>query len=372
MDRTDDTDALFSPEEMIDRETMAYMACRAIRLVAPLADYSLSETPVIPDIENISSFAKQSVMYLYSRGIIVGGNNHVFMPRPVTDGQVKSHYGIATREQCVAVVNRILKALPQIQSTRFDINDMAAEVMRYALEEPKNGVEISRDDLWAILNPISWKVRWGNNTHAVSFAGDFKKIDDGDWEQGYDSFFMYNSFSSEGLDQYKFDEQQTLWGASAGGQRFALTAFDADAGILSAYEWNSGSDLGTLVNIPMQSSSLFSPLSLREYLPSRIDWKYKQYDDTIVGGELCKLFSVTTTENLIQGEGANLPEHWVEKTEYFYVSTVSGLNILKTQYETLRETTYLSINIIFTISPSLTDAAEINPPADITFSPNTP
>ena len=367
MDRTNDVDALFSPDETIDRETMAYMFCRAIRLAAPLADYNVSEPPFIPDIEQISNFAKQSVEYLYSRGIIVGGTNHVFIPRPITENQIELYYGMATREQCVAVANRVFKALPQVQSTRFDIKDMAAEVMRYVLEEPQNGVEISRDDLWAILNPYSWKVRWANNTHALSFAGDFKKIDDGDWEQGYDSFFMYNAFSSDGPDQSKFDEQQTLWGVSAGEQRFALTVFDAGAEILSAYEWNSGSDSGTLANMPMQSSSLFSPLSLRDYLPSRLDWTYQLYDDTIINGELCKVFSVTTKENQIQGEGANLPEHWTEETEYFYISTGSGLNILKTNYATLRETTYLVVNIVFTISPSLTDARVIEPPTDIIF-----
>jgi len=372
MDRTNDTDALFSPDETIDRETMAYMVCRAIRLASPLADYSVSEIPGISDIKEISDFAKQSVVYLYSRGIVAGGTNHVFMPRPMTGEQIKSNYGMATREQCVVVANRIFKALPQIQSTRFDIEDMAAEVIRYALEEPQDGKEISRDDLWAILNPISWKVRWGNNTHALSFAGDFKKIDDGDWEQGYDSFFMYNAYSSDDLDQFKYDEQQTLWGAGAGGQRFALTVFDAGAEVLSAYEWNSGSDSGTLVNMPMKSSSLFSPLSLRDYLPSRIDWTYQLYDDIIINGERCKVFSVTTKENQIQGEGANLPEHWEEVTEYYYISTVSGLNILKTNYATLRETTYLVVNIVFTISASLTDASIIEPPPDITFSQHTP
>jgi len=153
MDRANDADALFSPDGTIDRETMAYMACRAIRLVAPLADYSVPEPPVIPDIGEVSSFAEQSVAYLYSRGIMVGGAGHVFMPRPSTGGQRQPNYGMATREQCVAVANRILKALPQIQRTRFDVEDMAAEAMRYALEEPQNGVEISRDDLWGMLNP---------------------------------------------------------------------------------------------------------------------------------------------------------------------------------------------------------------------------
>jgi len=62
----------------------------------------------------------------------------------------------------------------------------------------------------------------------------------------------------------------------------------------------------------------------------------------------------------------------VDKTEYFYVSAVSGLNVLKTQYATVRDTTYLAVNIVFAISPCLTDAGAIEPPPGISFSPYSP
>jgi len=370
MDRTDDKEALFSPNGTIDRETMAYMVVRAIRLIAPLADVSVSESLTIPDFDSISSWAEQSVKYLYTHGIVVGGDNHVFMPRPVTDAQKATNYGIATREQCVVVVNRLYKLLPKIQSSRFAIENMTDEIMNYAMEEPQGGEEISRDDLWDILNPYSLKVRWADNLHALSFIGDFTSAEGSDWERGYDAFFMYNSFSGNDLIQTKYDEQQILWGTGAGNRRFALTIFEPEISMLSAYEWDSISDTGTLNNIPVNSSSsLFSPLSLRAYLPSRIDWAYKIYDDAIINGELCKVFSITTQENMIAGEGSNIPEDWVDKTEYFYISTVSGLNVLKTNYMTLRETTYLTISITFTISPSLTDANLIVPPSNIGFNP---
>jgi hypothetical protein len=247
---------------------------------------------------------------------------------------------------------------------------MVNEVMSYAMDEPQGGVEINRDDLWGILNPYSLKVRWANNIYALSFNGDFTKIEGADWKKGYDSFLMYNCFSGDELNQTKYDEQQTLWGEGAKNRRFALTVFDAEKNMLSAYEWNSVSDTGTLNNIPVHSSSsLFSPLTLRDYLPSRINWTYKIYDDAIINGELCKELSVTTQQNMIAGEGPNIPEVLVDKTEYFYISTVSGLNVLKTNYVTIRETTYLTVSIVFTISPSLTDASVIEPPSDIIFNP---
>ena len=369
MDRTDDKEALFSPDETIDRETMAYMFVRAIRLVAPLADYSVSESVVITDFDKVSSWAGQQVKYLYTHGIVTGGDDSTFMPRPVTDAQKAAGYGMATREQCVAVVSRLYKALPEIQSSRFAIDYMADEIMSYAIDEPQGGEEISRDDLWTLLNPYSLKVRWAANTHALSFVGDFIKTEGEDWEKGYDSALLYNAFSSDGANQIRYDEELTLWGAAAGSKRFALTVFNASPGMLSAYEWTEGADTGTLVKVPVQTYSLFSSSTLRDYLPGRLDWTYRLYDDAVINGECCKVFSVTTKQNLIQGEGPNIPEDLVEETEYFYVSTVSGLNVLITNYGTLHETTYMSVKIVFTISPSLTDASKIEPPENVSFGP---
>jgi hypothetical protein len=365
----------FSPDAILDRETMVLMFFRAIQLIAPLADYHVAEAPYIPDWESISDYAQESVKYMYSQKIICGGSGGVFMPRPV-DAQAESDYGIATREQCVAVASRIYKILPEIQSTRYSIEDKAIEVASYIKDEPQNGIEISRDDLYDILRPYSKKVRWANNLHALSFTGDYQKIEGGDWEQGYDSAFMYNAFSSSGLSQYKYDEEQRLWGVAAGNSRFALSAFDADLLMLSTFEWNSENDTGTSYSAAMSSFNMFSPSSLTDYMPSRIAWVYRLYEDEIINGELCKVFSVTQTENIIQEDTppgtAGPPVHEVEKTEYFYISTVSGLCVVKKNYDTVHDTTYQSIQIVFTTSPSLIDASKIEPPTDIAFTPYQP
>jgi hypothetical protein len=111
-------------------------------------------------------------------------------------------------------------------------------------------------------------------------------------------------------------------------------------------------------------------------MPSRIAWVYKLYDDEIINGELCKIFSVTQTENIIQEDSspdtAGPPIHEVERTEYFYVSTVSGLCVVKKNYDAVRDTTYQSIHIVFTTSPSLINASQIETPADIVFVPYQP
>ena len=395
MEGTDGQGTLFSPDKTIDRETMAFMFYRAIRVMAPLADYYVSREPDIPDIARISEIARPAVSFLYSRGIIVGTGSSRFMPRPVTASQIGSNYGIATREQCVVIAKRLYKELPGISGSRFRIEDKAAEVLSYAKDEPQAGLELSRDELADILRPYIARVRWADNMVATSYLGDYRKVGDGQWGQGYDSAFTYNVFSAKGPSQYKYDEEQMLMGAGAGQSRFALNIFDADLHTISTYYWDSETDTGEKYGAPLDHANFFSPLSLTAYMPSRLNWTYKLFDDEVVAGEVCKVFSVTRMEESIQGDESthgdeppgltsrlrdvppsspespespgSPPSVEREVTEYFYISTVSGLCLVQKNYSTLRDTTYQAIMIVFSISPSLVDAGAISPPSGIEF-----
>jgi len=391
MDRTNDEEALFSPDGTVNREAMADMLYRATHIIAPLADYSVPETPSIPDLDLISQWARQAVIYFYGCGIVTGGGNSVFMPRPVTDEQRASNYGVATREQCVVFAQRVFNELPQIENTRFSVDDKAADVLSYAMDEPQGGVDIDRDELINLLRPFANKVRWGNNMVSLSFIGDLRKVGDDDWIHGYDSAFLYNAFTAIGENQYKLDEEQQLWGGLSGWSRYALTAFDAGVGIRTTHEWNSTSDTGTLYTITTDSFNMFSPMSLRNYMPGRLDWEYKLYDDVVINGERCIVFSTTRKDSLIQEDAppsidgrlfppsqqdtardtppGRPPTMDVDVVEYHFISTVSGLRVFFSNYSTVRETTYLAFQIIFGIFPSLTDASQIEPPSDIVFSP---
>ena len=373
MDGTDGEGARFSPQEKLTREDMAYTFYRAIRLIAPLADYSIAVAPDIPDLGEVSQWAKTAVQYLYSRSVIYGGSNGVFMPIPrdFTEARQSSTYGIATREQCVVLATRIFKAMPEIQGTRFSVADKASEIISLAEDELTDGADISRDDLITLLQPYAKKTKWADNMHALSFLGDYQKTGDCAWRAGYDSAYMYNAFSAKGLSQYKYDEQQTLWGSAAGRTRYAFSTFDDDLKVLSTLEWNSESETGTRNAAPMQSFSLFSPLSLTNYMPSRLSWIYKTYSDEVFNGELCKVFSVTSQESLIEQDtppgSGRPPEVFRDVTEYFYISTVSGLCVAQKRFSAVGDTFYQTIQITFNISPSLTDASTIAPPSDITF-----
>ena len=107
---------MFSPSGTVFREDMALMMCRAIDLLAPGADLTLSALPDIPDESEISSGAAAAVRFLYSKGIVIGGGGHAFMPRPSNEAQAASGYGTATREQCAVVALKIFNSLPEIKS----------------------------------------------------------------------------------------------------------------------------------------------------------------------------------------------------------------------------------------------------------------
>ena len=373
MNGTNEEDTLFSPESYLDRETVAFMLYRAIRLIAPMADFSVATAPGIPDKDQISDWALKSVQYLYLQGIFVGYNS-VFMPRPVTEAQKSVNYGIATREQCVVLAMRTCKLLPEIQTTRFPVEDKAAEVMAFAVDEPQNGVEIDRDELIGILRPYANKVRWADNMNTVIFTGDFVKTGDGDWSRGYDSALLFDDQSYPGDNGYKYDEEVTLWGSLAGWSRFSLASFDSDLKQLTVYEWNSASDEGLKTVMPYGSAEWFVPQGLRYYMPGRLDWVYKLFDDVTINGERCKVFSATRQEDHIQSDATppilTPPSGLTEETDYFYISTVSGLCLLQTNYGAVRDMTYLAVQIIFNWGPSLTDASAIEPPSDIAFSSN--
>jgi hypothetical protein len=96
----------FSPGEKTNREQVATMFGRAIRVMFPNADYSTTGAPTFSDQTDISSWALDHVLYMSKEGILKGSNG-AFMPRAITDAQKASGYGTTTREQAVAISVRI-------------------------------------------------------------------------------------------------------------------------------------------------------------------------------------------------------------------------------------------------------------------------
>jgi len=96
----------FSPKTLINREQCATMLFRAIKAIAPDADYSIAGVKDFPDQKYISSWAVEATKYMSKQGIIKGDTAGNFMPKATTTAQTAAGYGMATREAAVLMTVR--------------------------------------------------------------------------------------------------------------------------------------------------------------------------------------------------------------------------------------------------------------------------
>ncbi|MEA4921043.1 MAG: S-layer homology domain-containing protein [Clostridiaceae bacterium] len=104
----------FSPNVLINREQCAAMLFRAIKAMKPNVDFSTAGVKDFPDQNNISSWAVEATKYMFKIGIIQGDSNGNFMPKATTTAQEASDYGMATREQAIALSVRTYEKVPSI------------------------------------------------------------------------------------------------------------------------------------------------------------------------------------------------------------------------------------------------------------------
>lgn len=91
----------FSPKTLINREQCAAMLFRAIKAIAPNADYSVAGIKDFPDQKKISAYATDATKYMSKLGIIKGDSAGNFMPKATTTAQTAAGYGMATREAAI-------------------------------------------------------------------------------------------------------------------------------------------------------------------------------------------------------------------------------------------------------------------------------
>lgn len=101
----------FSPNTLINREQCAAMLFRAIKAIAPAADYSVTGIKDFPDQKDISSWAADAAKYMSKLGIIKGDASGNFMPKATTTAQTAAGYGMATREAAILMTVRTYEAM---------------------------------------------------------------------------------------------------------------------------------------------------------------------------------------------------------------------------------------------------------------------
>jgi len=100
----------FLPEALINREQVAAILARTIRLIAPDADYSVEGAPEFSDRGDISNWALNDCLYMAKIGIIKGSTGK-FMPRAITDAEKALGYANTSREQALAMSVRVIEKL---------------------------------------------------------------------------------------------------------------------------------------------------------------------------------------------------------------------------------------------------------------------
>lgn len=98
----------FDPNKLINREQVASMLSRAIRVMVPTADFSTNGAPTFKDEKHISIWALEHVKYMSKIGIIKGTDGN-FMPKAITSSQIAEGYANTTREQAIAMGVRTLE-----------------------------------------------------------------------------------------------------------------------------------------------------------------------------------------------------------------------------------------------------------------------
>jgi len=107
----------FSPKVLINREQCATMLFRAIKAIHPQGDYSIAGVKDFPDQKNISTWAVESTKYMNKIGVITGDAQGNFMPKAATPAQEAAGYGMATREQAIALSVRTHDKAPEIKAS---------------------------------------------------------------------------------------------------------------------------------------------------------------------------------------------------------------------------------------------------------------
>ena len=112
------SDNEFEPNTLLNREQAATMLTRVFKRVAMVgwtiktdADFPLTydSVDVFADDANISDWARDSVYFMVSNGIIKGVGNNKFAPKNITNDDEARGYANATREQAIIIAVRMVK-----------------------------------------------------------------------------------------------------------------------------------------------------------------------------------------------------------------------------------------------------------------------
>ena len=134
----------FAPNNLLNREQAATMLTRVFKksyVEGWTLDndgkftFNYTMPPKFKDDANISDWAKPSVYFMVTHGIISGVGDNNFAPKATTSSEQAANYASATREQAIAISVRMTEKLDSENAS--EITPIAPKPEEPKIEEPK-------------------------------------------------------------------------------------------------------------------------------------------------------------------------------------------------------------------------------------------
>ncbi len=148
----------FAPKELTNREQVATMLSRAIRVMAPGGDFGTAGAPAFSDKKDISSWALDHVLFMARLGIIKGTDGK-FMPKATTTAEKASGYATTTREMAIAMSVRSFEQMDTIMESKSSSMAVPQSIPDEPASKPEVPIVSDNSEL------ADWVIgTWGNST----------------------------------------------------------------------------------------------------------------------------------------------------------------------------------------------------------------
>lgn len=218
----------FAPKELTNREQVATMLSRAVRVMAPGADFGTAGAPSFKDQKDISSWALEHVKYMSKLGIIKGTDGK-FMPKATTTAQTAAGYATTTREQAIAMSVRSFEQMDTIKSNKGSGTQLAPVVTpapTSAPEKPSVGASESKHMAEWLIGTWGYGDSNGALTRSVNLDIMYEFKADGTFYKLVTSMYMGGRSGTEFKGKYAISDNKLILSDQLKGTGPASSHFD--------------------------------------------------------------------------------------------------------------------------------------------------
>ncbi len=195
----------FAPKELTNREQVATMLSRAVRVMAPGADFGTVGAPNFADQKDISSWAMEHVKYMSKLGIIKGTDGK-FMPKATTTAQTAAGYATTTREQAIAMSVRSYEQMDVIKSSKGSGTQPEPAVT----PAPANGSAESNDMADWLIGTWGYGDSNGALTRAVYYNAMYEFKSDGTYYKILSSMHLGANLATAYMGKYQISGDKLI------------------------------------------------------------------------------------------------------------------------------------------------------------------